>query len=115
MSLQNATNPGQTITIKSAGAITKHRFVGYTNQLCAADAKARGVSGEFNNDNGTFTSVTISGVVEVETGGTFSVGAKITSGASGVAVVSDNAADAINGYAVTASTASGQLVLIQLV
>lgn len=115
MARQLTTNPGQTITIKAGAAITKQRFIGYTNQHCAANAKARGVSGEFDSSADDDASVIISGVVLVETGGTFSVGASITSDATGRAVAVDNAADAINGYAVTPSTAIGNAVLIQLV
>lgn len=114
MALQKGTNPGLRVSIVAAAALAIHRFVGYTNQHAAADAKARGVSDSACN-SGDSVSIIVSGTVIVHSGGSFAVGAAVTSDANGKAVATNASTDAINGYAVTASTGADQEVLIQLV
>lgn len=114
MALQKGTNPGRRVTITAAADLAAYRFIGYTRQYAAADAKARGVTDDAHASGDT-ASIIVSGTVIVHSGGSFSVGAAVTSDANGKAVATDASTDAINGYAVTAATGANQEVLIQLV
>lgn len=136
--MNNTYTPFGTLSIEAAADLVAKRFIGFDGNYCGAGKKAAGVS-ESDTDDGDQIPVIASGVALVETGGTFDVGDPITSDADGKAVeastfsitvpsgstpVTSDAAQpdltlaggvlpqAINGYAMEASTASGQFVQV---
>jgi hypothetical protein len=130
-----------TSSIQAAADLVRHRFIGFNGNLCAANAKARGVSAT-NTKSGQMCPINISGEVLVESGGAITAGAAITSDANGRAVaatafsvsvtagataVTSTAAQpdlteaggflpqAVNGYAVDAASGAGELIRVILV
>jgi hypothetical protein len=128
-------------SIQAAADLVKHRFIGFDGNLCAANAKARGVSAA-DTKAGQMCPINIAGEVLVETGGAITAGAAIASDATGKAVaatafsvtvpagataVTSTAAQpdlteaggylpqAVNGYAVDAAAGAGEFIRVRLV
>ncbi|MAQ99924.1 MAG: DUF2190 domain-containing protein [Oceanospirillaceae bacterium] len=96
-------------SITAAAALAQRRFVGFDGDVCAAEAKALGVT-EYAADSGDQASVNASGVILVEAGGAIAVGAQVESDANGKAVTI--ASGASNGYALDAAAADGDVIRI---
>lgn len=130
-----------TSSIQAMADLPRHRFIGFDGYLCAADAKARGVSA-VDTKIGQMCPINISGEVLVESGGAITAGAAVASNAIGQAVaatafsvtvpagattVSSDAAQpdlveaggylpqAVNGYAIDAASGAGELIRVRLV
>lgn len=130
-----------TSSIQAAADLVKHRFIGFDGNLCAANAKARGVSAA-DTKSGQMCPLNISGEVLVESGGAITAGAALASDANGKAVtatafsvtvpagataVTSDAAQpnlveaggylpqAVNGYAVDAASGAGEFIRVRFV
>jgi hypothetical protein len=85
-------NPTLTKGLTAGGAITKHRILmfdsadGAVVHATAATDLGVGVAAEIGAASGDPIDVHMAGIVLVEAGGTIARGAKVTSGAAGVAV-----------------------------
>lgn len=131
-------NPSLTVSINAASALKALRFVGFDGNTCAANAKALGVA-EYDTDADDMAPVNVSGIIIVEAGGAITQGAAVTAGTDGkavaatalsatvptgsTAVTSSSATpamtvagsvtpQAINGYALDAATAAGDMIRI---
>ena len=98
-------------SVKAAANLTKNLFIGFNGNLCAANAKALGVS---NADADTNEQLPVSthGIALVYSGAAVSQGAKIASNASGKAVTYSTGE--ANGYALDASVGADELIRILL-
>ena len=128
--------PGVIYSIRAAGDLPKARFVGFDGNLCAANAKALGVT-QYDFAAGEMAGVIVTGIALVEAGGAISAGQAVTSDAEGKAVpvsqatvtISSGTADAVagtynvdggvlpqavNGWALDAATAAGQVIRVLL-
>lgn len=101
-----------TESILASADIPKYRFVGFTGGLCAADAKALGVS-EVDTKQGQYCPVIVYGIALVEAAGAISVGAKVYSNVSGKATATGT--NNPNGYAMDAATADGDIIRVVLI
>ena len=104
----------QPILITSITAVAntaKNLFINFTGAICAANAKALGVSAD-DTLLGEQLPVTAKGIAIVKSGAPIAQGAKISSDASGQAVTYTTGD--YNGYALD-SAATGELVRILLV
>lgn len=133
--------PILTDSITAAADIVKYRFVGFDGNLCAANAKAYGAS-EVDTKAGGQLSVTVAGIALVEAAGVIAAGGAVASNATGQAVaatafsvsvpagataVTSTGAQpdlveaggvlpqAINGYAIDAAAAPGDIIRVRLV
>lgn len=103
-------SPILTLTITALADIAQRRFVGLDGALCAAGAKALGVT-ELDVATGEQASVNAIGVILVEAGAAVSAGAAVQSDATGRAITI--AADkAPNGFALDAAVAAGDVIRI---
>ncbi|MDR1311108.1 MAG: DUF2190 family protein [Burkholderiaceae bacterium] len=84
-------------------------FVGFDGALCAAGAKALGVS-DTTASAGEQATVNTHGIMLVEAGGAIAIGAEVETGAGGRAVVLDDGVS--NGIALDASSAAGDVIRI---
>lgn len=134
-------NPLGSVSVLAAVNINKHLFVGFDGSICAANAKAVGVS-EVNTNAGEMAGIIISGVALIKTGGAVSAGAALVSDSSGRAaaataltftipsgstnVTSSSAQPAltkagsvlpqvINGYAMDAASGADEIIRVLLV
>src|SRR5512147_2619019 len=98
-------------SVKAAANISKNLFIGFDGNLCAANAKALGVSNAIT-DLSEQLPVTAKGIALVYSGGAISQGAKIASDANAKAVTFSTGD--FNGYALDASTGSDELIRILL-
>lgn len=97
-------------SIKAKTDLLKQRFIGFDGNICATGAKAYGVC-DVETESGQFAPVGVLGILLVEAGGAVTAKAKITSDASGRAVaITSN--EEVNGYALDAATASGDIIRI---
>lgn len=126
-----------TESITAGSDVVKNRFAGFDGNYCGAGEKALGVF-ELDTDSGQQAPVIVYGIAIVEAGGAIAVGDAITSDANGKAVKADAAtvtitsatgdgdagtynitggvlAQAINGYALDAASAEGDLIRIRIV
>jgi Uncharacterized conserved protein (DUF2190) len=96
-------------SLLAAAALTRMTFVGLDGNVCAANAKAAGTA---NADAGSGNMVPVAplGVRLVIAGGAINAGAAVDSDASGYAVTHN--AGVINGYALDAAGASGDIIRI---
>lgn len=104
--------PGNSTTVTTAAAIAVNRFVGFDGNYPAADAKALGVSNDAA-DSGTSLGLVVDGIVFVEASAAISVGAKVTTTNTGKAKTV-SASEAVNGYAMDAASADGDLIRVLL-
>lgn len=97
-------------SIKAQTDLLKQRFISFDGNLCAAGAKAYGIC-DVEIESGQFAPAAILGILLVEAGGAVAAKAKITSDASGRAVaITSN--EEVNGYALDAATAAGDIIRI---
>lgn len=78
-------NDGPIISIAAPAALLARRFIGFDGNLCAADAKALGVS-ELATATGEQCPVRISAIAVVESGGELGIGDRVVSDSIGRAV-----------------------------
>lgn len=97
------------ISITAAADLAQRRFVGFDGDVCAAEAKALGVT-EYAADAGNQATVNGNGIVLIEAAGAIAVGAQVESDANGKAVTLS--AGASNGYALDAAAADGDVIRI---
>ena len=97
------------LTVLAAATLPRLRFVGLTGNVCAAGAKALGVS-ETNAGVGEQAPVNTHGVLLVEAGAAIAAGAEVEANASGQAIT--KAAGVSNGFALDAATAAGDVIRI---
>src|SRR5574344_1073200 len=96
-------------SVKATADLPKQRFIGFDGGLCAAGAKAYGVS-DVETESGQFAPVGVLGILLVEAGATLTKGA-VTSDATGKAV-NTVSTDAVNGYALDDASAAGEIIRI---
>jgi len=99
-------------SITAAAALTGKRFIGFDGNHAGANAKARGVS-LFDTDSGAECSLVALGFALVTAGGAITLGAKVASDANGK-VVSWSTGE-VNGFACSAASADGDVILVKLV
>lgn len=97
-------------TTKATAPIIANRFVGFDGKQAKAAQPVFGVAPR-DADNGDTFGVEVMGIVNVESGGAITAGAKVASDAQGCAVVGTNN---VAGVAVSAATAAGELVSVLL-
>jgi len=106
--------PGIKTTGVANGAITKRRFIDYTDAVCSAIGRiAKGVSGESDADTGTSFAITISGTALVTAGEGLTAGQEVTTNALGKAVLATYG-HSINGIVMRDQDEADQLVEIKL-
>lgn len=97
-------------TTKATAPIIANRFVGFDGKQAKAAQPVFGVAPR-DADNGDTMGVEVMGIVNVESGGAITAGAKVASDAQGCAVAGENNAV---GYAVSACAEAGELVAVLL-
>lgn len=102
-------HPILTASITAAADLAKHIFVGFDGDVCAAGARAFGVS-EIAADAGEQASVNVLGIVLVTAGDAITAGAQVEADASGHALPLD--AGVSNGVALDAATTAGDVIRI---
>ncbi len=134
-------NPVGIISITAAASIVKNRFIGFNGNICAANAKAIGVS-DANSDTGEQLPVVIGGIALIASGSAVSQGNALVSNASGKAIpatafsvsvpsgatpVTSNLAQpdlveagsvlpqSVNGYALDAAAGADELIRVLIV
>lgn len=134
-------NPVGIISITAAASIVKNRFIGFNGNLCAANAKAIGVS-DANTGTDEQLPVVIGGIALIASGAAVSQGNALVSNASGKAIpatafsvtvpsgatqVTSSGAQpdlvesgsvlpqSINGYALDTATGADELIRILIV
>lgn len=100
-----------TTAVASVG-LSKMLFVGFDGSHAGAGAKALGVS-DVDTDAGEAAPVIYAGIVPVIAGGAVSAGGAVESDADGRAVA--HSAGVINGYAIDAASAAGDVIRVKLV
>lgn len=106
-------NPLQTVKLTSAGTIAPSRFVGVDGNYAAAGARAYGVT-EYDSTTGDSMPVHTYGVVIVEASGIIAAGADVAAGSNGKAAAANGTTDKVNGIAVDAAAADGDLIRVKL-
>ncbi len=106
-------NSVQTDTILATGALTEKTFIGYDGATCAANAKAVGVA-IYDASTGDAASVAISGKLVVTAGGAVAAGDAVASDASGYAVSAASVSATVDAgaTAVTSTAANGAIVTV---
>lgn len=99
-----------TISLLASSDIPKLRFVDYNGAKCPAKARAIGVS-EDSAATGEVFPVNTLGVLIVESGGAIALGAAVESDAEGRAVAVTTGV--VNGWAMDAATAAGEVIRIR--
>lgn len=97
-------------SIKAQADLPKQRFINFSGNICGAGAKAFGVC-DVETEKDQFAPIAVLGILLVESGSTINQGVKITSDAQGRAIPV-TASEEINGYALDAATASGEIIRI---
>jgi len=97
-------------SIKAQIDLPKQRFVGFDGNLCGVNKKSLGVC-DVETEKNQFAPVGVLGILLVESGSAITQGAKITSDAQGRAIPV-TASEEVNGYALDAATASGEIIRI---
>ena len=115
-------------SILATANLPKQRFISFTGGVCTAGEKALGVS-DVETDIGQYAPVGVVGILLVEAGGEITQGSAVTSDANGKAVTATDdtiesttedevttysiqKGTAVNGYALDAATASGDIIRI---
>ncbi len=106
-------NPVLAISVDATEDLTAFRFVGFGGGICSFDEKSLG-SVDVNWLNGEKVSVTVMGVMPIETGEAVTVGAEIASDGSGKAVVVTEDSK-INGFALNAADGAGEFIRVLLI
>lgn len=99
-------------SVKAQTDLSKHFFIGFDGNLCAAAAKSLGVS---NADTASAEQcpVTAKGIALIYSGASLSQGAAVESDANGKAITLS--AGVKNGYALDAATGADVLIRLLLV
>ncbi len=97
-------------SIKAQTNLTKQKFVDFDGNICPAGAKAYGVC-DVDVDAGQYAPIAVLGVLLIESGGVIAAKSKITGDANGRAVTITST-EAINGYALDAASATGEIIRI---
>ncbi len=106
MSLNNKTyQPVQSISLEAGEDLPAFRFISHLGTLCADESRAVGVT-EVDWLSGEMASVVTLGTMTVETAGTISIGADLTSAALGKAKTAE-AAEPVNGRALDSCSGAG--------
>lgn len=106
--------PGKIVTGVANGAITKRRFVNYSDAVCNAIGQlAKGVSREEDTDTGKSFAIVIDGTALVETAAVLAAGDRVTTNGVGKAIKAAKGRY-VNGVAMRAQTEIGQLCEIRL-
>lgn len=106
--------PGNKVTKRASGAVSKYRFVQFSGAQCNAKGQlALGVSWEEDTVDGYLMSVVIDGTTLVTAGEALDEGDKVTTNGLGKAVVAA-AGNYINGVVMRAQAVADQLVEIRL-
>jgi len=95
-------------SVKAAANITKNLFIGFDGNLCAANAKALGVSNADTDINEQLPVMSI-GIALIYSGGQVNQGDKVASDAAGKAVTFSTGE--FNGYALDSSTGADELMM----
>ena len=98
-----------TTSVIAVADLTRRRFVGFNGGVCAAGAKALGVT-EADTEADNMAPANVMGVILVEAGAAIAAGAEVQSDAAGRAIT--KAAGVANGIAWDAATAAGDLIRI---
>lgn len=106
--------PAHILSIKSAGAISAHRFVTATGAQAGADANTFGVSLASAAGAGEQVPVIVLGTATVEAGAAISAGATVKSDASGRAIPWATAGAKV-GIALEAAAGAGEMIEVFLV
>jgi len=105
---------GTITTGVASAAITKRRFINYSDAVCNAIGQlAKGVSGESDADINTTFAITINGTALVEAGDALVAGDQVTTNALGKAIQAAKGRY-VNGVVVRTQPLAGQLVEIRL-
>ncbi|ECG4947670.1 DUF2190 family protein [Salmonella enterica subsp. enterica serovar Llandoff] len=99
-----------TTTAVAADIILQQHLVGFDGKLCAAGKAALGVA-ETDADIGDAVGVNVLGIIAVEAGAAFEVGAAVQSDAEG-RVIAKTGSNAVAGVALDAATQAGDVVRI---
>ncbi|EQC0634431.1 DUF2190 family protein [Salmonella enterica] len=99
-----------TTTAVAADIILQQHLVGFDGKLCAAGKAAFGVA-ETDADVGDALGVNVLGIIAVEAGAAFEVGAAVQSDAEGCAIAKTGS-NAVAGVALDAATQAGDVVRI---
>lgn len=103
-------HPILTTSITAAADLdSKHRFIGFDGDYCAAAARALGTL-EVETDAGHQAPVNVLGIVLVEAGAAIDAGAAVEADADARAVTLD--AGVSNGVAIDAAAAAGDIIRI---
>ena len=97
-------------SVKAQVNLTKQKFVDFDGNICPAGAKAYGVC-DVDIDAGQYAPIAVLGVLLIEAGGAIAAKSKITSDVNGRAVTVIST-EAINGYALDAASALGEVIRI---
>lgn len=101
-----------TLRVRSAGAITRSRFVTFAGaQVAAANVKALGVAQHQALAAGEEVAVIVKGTAIVEAGGEIALGATVVCGSDGRAVAGAALAVAAGATGVTSTAANGSAIL----
>lgn len=96
------------------GAITKHRFINYSDAVCSTIGElAKGVSGEEDTDTGKSFAIITEGTALVETAAVLAAGDRVTTNGLGKAIKASKGRY-VNGVAMRAQATVGQLCEIRL-
>jgi hypothetical protein len=133
-------NPIGAVSILAAASLSRQIFVGFDGNVCAANAKALGVT-EIDTASGEMAGVIFNGIALVKAGAAVAAGAAVTSDSAGRAVTaaaltfsipsgSTNVtstsaqpaltksgsvlAQSINGYALDAASAADEIIRVLL-
>lgn len=106
--------PAQTLSIKSAGAITAHRFVTATGSQAGADANAIGVALAAASGAGEQVPVIALGTAPVEAGAAVTAGATVKVDANGRAIPWATSGAKV-GVALESAAGAGEVIEVFLV
>ncbi|MCA0447640.1 MAG: DUF2190 family protein [Bacteroidetes bacterium] len=106
------TNPGLIVTLLAAAALVKNRFIGFDGNYPSADGKSFGVVND-DTDSGYYATVVIDGIVLVEASAAITAGVAVTTTNVGKAKAVAST-EKVNGYALDAASADGDLIRVQL-
>lgn len=101
-------------TVEAQEDLTEKTFIGFDGNTCEAGAKAFGVA-DVSTESGQLAPVGVLGTFLVTAGGAITQGSAVTSDANGKAVTAtstEDSTDEINGYALDAASASGEVIRV---
>lgn len=106
--------PGTIVTGVANGAITKRRFIAYSDAMCSVMGQlAKGVSRDEDTDTGKPFAICIDGTALVEAGTALDAGDQVTTNGLGKAYVAGKG-HYVNGVVMRSQAVAGQPVEIRL-